>query len=409
MTMSVDTALNRIRDDLKQSWNDWDVTHGELKDISSEISKLTPTERNEAISKMSDEELSHWASEANSGFNGMSAGERKDLLNGLAQGLDGKQLGRVSAAFGAEETGVAVASHASTQQKLDYLQQIQGKASAQGGIHSGLGYSTMETGNAEARAAAQVLGSLPPASPQFAQAIKGLSDAGKLDAVIAAAAGHSVSTYSTGTASPPPTTTDYKPEALVSILNAAKGADLQTRAAVFKAASGPLRDMQIDSQATVASNVPGQSAAAVASAMSHVLSKNEAVALGILQLPEKPASASINANIAESQKHSFPADLGWFKTQVQNKGPWDYKQQGAQYEKLGNFNYGVTAAAMGIPEQVALRAAGKAQHDAGTSKPEWGGPTDLNGGPYGDDPLDQEQIKKGYDYYNSGLWRVWPD
>lgn len=25
-----------------------------------------------------------------------------------------------------------------------------------------------------------------------------------------------------------------------------------------------------------------------------------------------------------------------------NKGPWDYKQQGKQYQEFGNFNYGAT-------------------------------------------------------------------
>ncbi len=88
------------------------------------------------------------------------------------------------------------------------------------------------------------------------------------------------------------------------------------------------------------------------------------------------------------------------------KGKYSYKQQGAQYENFGNFNYGMTAAAAGIPEQVALRAAGWAQERAGTSRDEWGNPTDL-GGSYGDDPADQQQIRDGYAYHESGLWRVW--
>jgi hypothetical protein len=56
-----------------------------------------------------------------------------------------------------------------------------------------------------------------------------------------------------------------------------------------------------------------------------------------------------------------------------------------------------------------LRAAGYAQTEVGINDSSWGGPADLNSGPYGDDPQGQAQIKAGYDYYNSGQWRVWPD
>ena len=94
---------------------------------------------------------------------------------------------------------------------------------------------------------------------------------------------------------------------------------------------------------------------------------------------------------------------------MQNKGPWDYKQQSAQYQDFGNFNFGLIVAVTGIPEQVALRGAGDAQTKVGTSQDGWGGSWDLNGGPYSDDPADQALIKKGYEYYNSGLWRVWSD
>lgn len=38
--------------------------------------------------------------------------------------------------------------------------------------------------------------------------------------------------------------------------------------------------------------------------------------------------------------------LVWFYGQVQDYGPWDYKQAGP-YEDFGNFNYGAVGAAMG--------------------------------------------------------------
>lgn len=45
-----------------------------------------------------------------------------------------------------------------------------------------------------------------------------------------------------------------------------------------------------------------------------------------------PKGADVNANIAEAKRHY--GDLNWFYNQVKNHGPWDYKQQGAQYETL---------------------------------------------------------------------------
>lgn len=38
-----------------------------------------------------------------------------------------------------------------------------------------------------------------------------------------------------------------------------------------------------------------------------------------------------------SAMRSRSQDLGWFYNQVKNKGPWHYKQQGAQYQDFGNL------------------------------------------------------------------------
>lgn len=84
---------------------------------------------------------------------------------------------------------------------------------------------------------------------------------------------------------------------------------------------------------------------------------------------------------------------------MQNGGDWDYKQVGkvsntqSPYESFGNFNYGATGAAMGIPDEVLLRAAGAASVIAGTSPQNSGNP--LGSAPYGDSPVDQAWIKGG--------------
>lgn len=90
---------------------------------------------------------------------------------------------------------------------------------------------------------------------------------------------------------------------------------------------------------------------------------------------------------------------GVFYTKVRNGGEWDYKQRGRQFEEIGNFNYGATGTAAGIPEQILLRAAGAAQNQAGTSEADFG--KWWKETPYGDDRVDQVWIKAGIEYANS--------
>jgi hypothetical protein len=398
-----DVALNRIRDNLDQSWNDWDVTEGELKDINQTLAGLSPAERNEVVSRLSDEELAHWADEVSGWVNGLSTGDRQDLLNQLAGSLDGTQLARVAGAFGTGDVTAAVVNHASPQQKLEYIQALQGQVEASPQSDLGFGSTTFTYGNEQAHAVADVLASMGGSPQQFGQAVASLKDAGKLDAVLETAAGRSSTSYWTGGPSLP--SVSYQPETLTRILDASAGTDLATRTAVFESAAGQLRTMQGNAGGIGGNAGPAQ---ATADAMSRVLTREEATQAGLVSTPQAPPEVSLDANIALSQQHSFPADLPWFYDQVKGGGPWDYKQGGAQYENFGNFNYGMTAAAMGIPEQVALRAAGWAQQQAGTSRDEWGNPLDI-GGSYGDDPGDQARIREGYEYYRSGLWRVWAD
>jgi hypothetical protein len=97
------------------------------------------------------------------------------------------------------------------------------------------------------------------------------------------------------------------------------------------------------------------------------------------------------------------AKLYWFKRQVQNGGPWDfknnylksYKDTGVsfngveyRYDMPGNFHYGYVGAAAGIGDSLLKYAAGQAQLKAGTSKGEFYC-TDF------DDPEDQAYIILG--------------
>lgn len=92
----------------------------------------------------------------------------------------------------------------------------------------------------------------------------------------------------------------------------------------------------------------------------------------------------------------------WFYKQVQNKGPWDYKQLDRKYEDFGNFHYGAAGASVGFSRNTLERMAGWAQGvaDTGSTDPSFGesGFLIFFGGrrPYGDDPRDNQQIRRGF-------------
>ena len=187
--MSVDAAVDRVRSNLKQDFFDWDVTEKELKDNNQALKELSPAQRNEAIGKLSDDELKHWADETKGLNSPLKADDRRDLLNMLAQDLDAQQLGRAAKAFGVEDMAGAVSSHGSPQQKLDFIKSLQGDANADLKIRPGLGVTTSSYGNDSAKAISQVLGSLKDSPSEFSQAIQSLDQAGKLDDVMKVAAG----------------------------------------------------------------------------------------------------------------------------------------------------------------------------------------------------------------------------
>ncbi|WP_197076410.1 polymorphic toxin type 44 domain-containing protein [Luteimonas sp. FCS-9] len=397
---NVDSAVNIAKDRLEQGIFDWDVTKGDLDDITAAVVDLTPRERNEFISRLSDDDIKNWTQEID-GLNGsLSANERADLFNALAEGMDATQMTRFVQAFDGSSSGRvaladAVATHGSIEAKTGLIE------ATRSSINSEYSATQGTWGNAETAAIGNILASLEGDPAAFEQAVGSLSPDQLQDVMSVAMGRRYIADFSGMTAG----TTSYDPATLTGILGAAEGTDLATRTAIFEAAMPQLATMQGDNAGLLgaASFVDD-----VAQAMGQVMSREEAAAAGLVNTPEAPPAMSIDDNIAEAQTHGFPQDLPWFYEQVKGRAEWDYKQQGAQYENFGNFHYGVVAAAMGIPEDVALRAAGYAQTQADTSRDEWGNPYDL-GGSYGDDPADQQQIKDGYDYYNAGLHRVWPD
>ncbi|WP_133820702.1 RHS repeat-associated core domain-containing protein, partial [Tahibacter aquaticus] len=150
-----------------------------------------------------------------------------------------------------------------------------------------------------------------------------------------------------------------------------------------------------------------ETAAVTIAAMKHMTQAPPKLNCNCSAIPAMPPGVDLKKNIADA---SGMWPLG-FRNAVKNKGPWDYKQQGAQYQDFGNFNYGATGRATGFGNEMLLCQAGRAQVAAGTSLPGWGTPGSTAmciGGtaPYGDDPADQAMIKQGMDYFDCGCHKA---
>ena len=249
MSDPVNDAVDTVRDNLSEGWTDWDVSHGDLLENNRVLAGLTPEQRNAAISQLGDGDLDKWADEIHGTLGDLSASERQDLFNTLAEGLDGEQLARVTAAFEGHGDsiaglGQAIADRAPATVRVDYVERMAGHTTT-GDRHDldvGLGYSSSTRTDPEAVAVGRVLASLSDDPASFDRAVATLSD-GQLDAVLESAAGSSMTTVSAGYSSS--TSVDYDPALLADIVNAAaRSDDAATKARIFEGAAGQLQDIQ---------------------------------------------------------------------------------------------------------------------------------------------------------------------
>lgn len=117
-------------------------------------------------------------------------------------------------------------------------------------------------------------------------------------------------------------------------------------------------------------------------------------------------SVDANIEVARGRSASNPvAAPFWFRRYVPNGAPWDYKQQGKQYEAFGNFNFGATGRQIGFPTLILEQEAGRAQQRDHNWRPEFGRPGPhlapfLGTGSFGDDPVDQFWIGEGARYFD---------
>lgn len=159
-------------------------------------------------------------------------------------------------------------------------------------------------------------------------------------------------------------------------------------------------------------------------------------------MQKTPPGVDVNKNIELAKEHNVcpnPISLinpiwtgiemketydngNWFNDQVTYGGPWDFKtpkservpgdpsqgmindqMQMSEYEDYGNWHYGVVGRACGFTQTQLEKEAGAAQIKQRTSKKEWGDPgfgvpgVRISGrNTYGDDPRDNQMIRKGF-------------
>lgn len=225
-----------------------------LKQTVRELKDLSKDERNAAIGQISDTDLRALADDVNAsglfGASGLSADERRDLFNTLAQGLDGQQLGRMAQAFDSRQDviamGQAVARHADAETKLAFIEEMAPRT-ANGDSHTQAYLSAVstETGDKEAEAILDVLNSLGGDAASFNQAIQKMDDK-TLQAVVDAGLNKTTTTtvIDPGAAT---TSVSYDPQQLEKLLEVAKGsADPAVKARVFAAASEGLDQVRAD-------------------------------------------------------------------------------------------------------------------------------------------------------------------
>lgn len=230
-----------------------------LKQTVHELKDLSKDKRNAAIGQISDTDLRALADDVNAsglfGASGLSADERRDLFNTLAQGLDGQQLGRMAQAFDSRQDviamGQAVARHADAETKLAFIEEMAPRTangdSLMQASHTeaslGAVSTSTETSDKEAEAILDVLNSLGGDAASFNQAIQKMDDK-TLQAVVDAGLNETITTTFTDAnatrdySSAATTSVSYDPQQLEKLLEVAKGsADPAVKARVFAAVS----------------------------------------------------------------------------------------------------------------------------------------------------------------------------
>lgn len=255
MATATDVA-NNIRHRVHNDGFFWLDRNENLQQTVSDLKDLKAEDRNAAIRQVSDEDLKALADDVNAngvlGASGLTADEQRDLFNTLAQGLDGQQLGRLAKAFDDREDvmtlGRAVAQHADSTTKTAFIQEMAPRtADGDSQITTNMDGTTTESGDKEAEAILDVLGSMGDDPAAFNQAVGALGDKA-LGAVVEAGLNETMTTSQGGVS------VSYDAKQLSALVYAASGsADPTIKARVLDAASGGLQRVRDNTGFPVAS------------------------------------------------------------------------------------------------------------------------------------------------------------
>lgn len=253
-TDKVEEAANRIRE-LTHSdgflGTDRNSHMHEVRRILSGDTGLSLQEINQVVSRLSDSDLRSIAGDIDSGgilgAQGLSSDEKKDLFNEMALSLDGRQLARISNAFGDRDDiislGDSVGRFSNNDVKVGYVRAMAGRTTDQmrGDISAGFGYTNTKFSDPDAIAVGKAIAGLRGDPLAVDQAIGALNDQ-QLQAVLKSGAEQEMHTTSSmGGAS---VSGSWRADTLVGVLDAvASSRDADVKARVFAQAGRVLGDV----------------------------------------------------------------------------------------------------------------------------------------------------------------------
>jgi hypothetical protein len=220
----VEDAVNSIRQSLSEGVLDWDVTHGDLRNIENTFRNLNAEEANQVFERLADGDIQKWVGELN-GLNGSYSREEKQrLFAELAGKLNGANLARLTRTLGddgfdAGDLGRAIGQNSPAPTKVDFVRNLA---------------SAAETNRGAAEAVAEVISGLQNNPAALDGALGSLSDA-QLQKLME---NISVNGYSVNSPYGGAYTIEYKGELLAKMLDAvSKSNNPDVKARVFNAAA----------------------------------------------------------------------------------------------------------------------------------------------------------------------------
>lgn len=284
----VDDALKTIRERLSEGITDWDVSHGDLKEIENQFKNLNSAELNRAFEQMSPDELKKYASELNGDLGGYNAEEKKELFDHFAKNLNGANLSRLASAMdlGEESSSVrpgqtaepdvnilarSIAENASPEAKAEFVKNL----AAQADKHQNAGV-----------AAAQVLAGMKNNPALLNSTLKELDDSGRLSSVVDAAARKTEVSTRGGTI------TNYDPQPLRDLLDAAatlQGSNVtrqQTR--LFELAANKITEIRDNARFATYYGQPAEDL--IRGGLTNILNNNTGGVVGQLEINNNGAA-----------------------------------------------------------------------------------------------------------------------